>query len=243
MMTNIDNLEELIAMALREDVGDGDHSTLACIPSTAIGKAKMVAKKPGILCGAEVGKKVFELVDPSLKVELLKNDGDALEVGDIVMRVSGPSGSILTAERTALNFMQRLSGIATQTNKMVRMLDGLHTRLLDTRKTTPGMRMLEKEAENISVSAVYRNLSELEAEGKLHKFSHPGVRDAFYQYTASDSCREKLHLSCEKCGRTFHASETGSSALLALLAKCDDFSVDKSTTILYGLCKACRSIN
>lgn len=146
MMTNIDNLEELIAMALREDVGDGDHSTLACIPSTAIGKAKMVAKKPGILCGAEVGKKVFELVDPSLKVELLKNDGDALEVGDIVMRVSGPSGSILTAERTALNFMQRLSGIATQTNKMVRMLDGLHTRLLDTRKTTPNMRLLEKYA-------------------------------------------------------------------------------------------------
>ncbi len=146
MMTNIDNLEELIAMALREDVGDGDHSTLACIPSTAIGKAKMVAKKPGILCGAEVGKKVFELVDPSLKVELLKNDGDALEVGDIVMRVSGPSGSILTAERTALNFMQRLSGIATQTHKMVRMLDGLHTRLLDTRKTTPNMRLLEKYA-------------------------------------------------------------------------------------------------
>lgn len=146
MMTNIDNLEELIAMALREDVGDGDHSTLACIPSTAMGKAKMVAKKPGILCGAEVGKKVFELVDPSLKVELLKNDGDALEVGDIVMRVSGPSGSILTAERTALNFMQRLSGIATQTNKMVRMLDGLHTRLLDTRKTTPNMRLLEKYA-------------------------------------------------------------------------------------------------
>lgn len=146
MMTNIDNLEELIAMALHEDVGDGDHSTLACIPSTAIGKAKMVAKKPGILCGAEVGKKVFELVDPSLKVELLKNDGDALEAGDIVMRVSGPSGSILTAERTALNFMQRLSGIATQTNKMVRMLDGLHTRLLDTRKTTPNMRLLEKYA-------------------------------------------------------------------------------------------------
>lgn len=146
MMTNIDNLEELIAMALREDVGDGDHSTLACIPSTAMGKAKMVAKKPGILCGAEVGKKVFELVDPSLKVELLKNDGDVLEAGDIVMRVSGPSGSILTAERTALNFMQRLSGIATQTHKMVSMLDGLHTRLLDTRKTTPNMRLLEKYA-------------------------------------------------------------------------------------------------
>lgn len=121
--------------------------------------------------------------------------------------------------------------------------------LLDYLETNHDIQHTAKEiadamaAENISVSAVYRNLSELEAEGKLHKFSHPGVRDAFYQYTASDSCREKLHLSCEKCGRTFHASETGSSALLALLAKCDDFSVDKSTTILYGLCKACRSIN
>lgn len=146
MMTHIPNLDELIAMALREDVGDGDHSTLACIPATAEGKAKMVAKKPGILCGVEVGERVFHFVNSQLKVHVLKHDGDALEVGDIVMTIEGPAGSILTAERTALNFMQRLSGIATQTNKMVKMLDGLHTRLLDTRKTTPNMRLLEKYA-------------------------------------------------------------------------------------------------
>ena len=97
-------------------------------------------------CGAEVGKKVFELVDSSLKVTLLKQDGDSLQVGDMVMTVEGPSGSILTAERTALNFMQRLSGIATQTHYMVGMLEGMHTRLLDTRKTTPNMRLLEKYA-------------------------------------------------------------------------------------------------
>lgn len=145
-MTDIANLDELIRMALREDIGDGDHSTLACIPSTAIGTAKMVAKQDGVLCGAIVGERVFHQVDPTLKVSLLKNDGDAVKKGDIVMLVEGHSGSILTAERTALNFMQRLSGIATETKRMVAMLDGLNTRLLDTRKTTPNMRLLEKYA-------------------------------------------------------------------------------------------------
>lgn len=145
-MTDIANLDELIRMALREDVGDGDHSTLACIPSDAHGKAKMVAKKEGVLCGAEVGKRVFLLVDGSLKVLLLKNDGEMLKVGDVVMTVEGHAGSILTAERTALNYMQRLSGIATETHKMAAMIEGLHTRLLDTRKTTPNMRLLEKYA-------------------------------------------------------------------------------------------------
>ncbi len=145
-MTDIANLDELIRMALREDIGDGDHSTLACIPSTAVGTAKMVAKQDGVLCGAIVGERVFHQVDPTLKVSLLKNDGDAVKKGDIVMLVEGHSGSILTAERTALNFMQRLSGIATETKRMVAMLDGLNTRLLDSRKTTPNMRLLEKYA-------------------------------------------------------------------------------------------------
>ena len=146
MMTNIPNLDELIQMALREDIGDGDHSTLACIPPTAQGKAKMVAKQDGVLCGCAVGERVFHLVDSQLKVSLLKNDGDSVRKGDLVMLVEGASASILTAERTALNFMQRLSGIATETHRMVAMLDGLNTRLLDTRKTTPNMRLLEKYA-------------------------------------------------------------------------------------------------
>ena len=145
-MTDIPNLNELIQMALREDIGDGDHSTLSCIPTTAQGTAKMVAKQDGILCGAEVGRRVFHQVDANLKVMLLKNDGDEIRKGDVVMLVEGSSGSILTAERTALNFMQRLSGIATETHRMVAMLEGLHTRLLDTRKTTPNMRLLEKYA-------------------------------------------------------------------------------------------------
>lgn len=106
----------------------------------------MVAKQDGILCGAEVGKRVFQFVDKTLNVTLLKKDGDAVAKGDVVMLVEGHSGSILTAERTALNFMQRLSGIATETHRMVSMLKGLNTKLLDTRKTTPNMRLLEKYA-------------------------------------------------------------------------------------------------
>ena len=120
-MQKIDNLDEIIVSALREDVGDGDHSTLACIPPDATGTAKMVMKQAGILCGAEVGRRVFEIVDSTLKVSLLKHDGDAVEVGDMVMTIEGHSGSILTAERTALNFMQRLSGIATETGRMASM--------------------------------------------------------------------------------------------------------------------------
>lgn len=138
--------DEIIRMALREDIGDGDHSTLACIPPQAQGRARIVAKQDGIICGLEVGEKVFHQVDPELHVECLLRDGDPVRSGDVVLRVAGASASILTAERTVLNFMQRLSGIATQTHRMVALLDGLDTRLLDTRKTTPNMRMLEKYA-------------------------------------------------------------------------------------------------
>ncbi|MBR1644006.1 MAG: carboxylating nicotinate-nucleotide diphosphorylase [Bacteroidales bacterium] len=146
MMTETGDISELINMALREDIGDGDHSTMACIPSDAIGKAKIIAKQNGILCGIDVARQVFEAVDERIKTVAAKHDGDALQVGDLVMLVEGPSGSILTAERTVLNFMQRLSGIATTTRQMVSLLEGMHTQLLDTRKTTPNMRRLEKYA-------------------------------------------------------------------------------------------------
>ena len=179
---NIPNLDELISMALLEDVGDGDHSTLACIPPTATAKAKMMAKEDGILCGMEVGERVFEFVNNdfyhsqlAMKVTPLKHDGEPVKKGDILMLVEGASGVILTAERTALNFMQRMSGIATQTHKMVQMLDGLHTQLLDTRKTTPNMRLLEKYAvidrthnylkekgKDLKIEIEVRNLEELE---------------------------------------------------------------------------------
>ena len=145
-MKNIDNLDQLIKMALSEDIGDGDHSTLACILPDAVNAAKMVAKADGIICGTEVGERVFKIVDNSLIVNIVTPDGTPVRKGDLVMTVEGHAGSILTAERTALNFMQRLSGIATETNRLVSMLEGLNTKLLDTRKTTPNMRLLEKYA-------------------------------------------------------------------------------------------------
>ena len=146
VMMQIDNLDELIKSALREDVGDGDHSTLACIPPDAVNTAKIVAKADGIVCGVEVAGRIFHLVDPTLELCAALADGDRVCRGDIIMTVGGHAGSILTAERTVLNFMQRMSGIATETHRMLQMLDGLDTRLLDTRKTTPNMRLLEKYA-------------------------------------------------------------------------------------------------
>ncbi|MDR2962085.1 MAG: carboxylating nicotinate-nucleotide diphosphorylase [Bacteroidales bacterium] len=144
----IDNplVDELINIALREDIGDGDHTTLSCIPHNLQGRARLLVKEDGILCGVEVARKVFQKFDPTLHMEVLIADGTPIHKGDVVFTVSGKSISILQTERLLLNFMQRLSGIATQTNEYVKLLEGTNTRILDTRKTTPGMRLLEKYA-------------------------------------------------------------------------------------------------
>ena len=142
-------LDEFIRKSLQEDIGDGDHSTLACIPADAQGKANLLVKEKGIIAGIEVAKRIYEIVDPALEVVFYKNDGDAIEIGDIVFQVSGSSQSILTSERLVLNCMQRMSGIATQTAQVLRVIEGCHTKILDTRKTTPGIRFLEKWAVKI----------------------------------------------------------------------------------------------
>ncbi|MHA7057088.1 carboxylating nicotinate-nucleotide diphosphorylase [Aquimarina sp. M1] len=142
-------IELIIANAIREDVGDGDHSSLACIPDTATGKAKLLVKDEGVLAGVDFAKKVFSYVDPELKVEILIEDGSKVTYGDIAFYVSGSSQSILKAERLVLNAMQRMSAIATKTNKFVQLLEGTGTNILDTRKTTPGIRALEKWAVKI----------------------------------------------------------------------------------------------
>ncbi len=139
-------LEEIIQIALDEDLGSGDHSSLATIPATARGSAVMLAKENGIVAGLQVAKQVFTQYDRKTKVELLKKEGQSLQAGDKIMKINGLSRSLLAAERTSLNFIQRLSGIATFTHKVVQKLEGLNTRVLDTRKTTPGLRMLEKMA-------------------------------------------------------------------------------------------------
>jgi len=140
------NINRIIDSAIAEDIGDGDHSSLACIPKDAIGKAKLLVKETCVIAGVEIAQKVFRRIDPTLELDFFISDGAKVKTGDIVFSVNGSSRSILQAERLVLNIMQRMSGIATNTNRYVEKLNGLKTKVLDTRKTTPGMRVLEKMA-------------------------------------------------------------------------------------------------
>ena len=142
-------IDLIIANAIREDIGTGDHTSLSCIPNEATGKAKLLVKDDGIIAGVEFAKQVFSYVDESLEVETLINDGTPVKYGDIVFYVSGKSQSILMAERLVLNAMQRMSAIATKTHEFMSLLEGTKTKILDTRKTTPGLRALEKWAVKI----------------------------------------------------------------------------------------------
>ena len=139
-------IDDIILNALQEDIGDGDHSSLSCLQDTDMGKAKLIVKEKGILAGVEVAKRVFELYDSKLSLEVFIDDGSEVEVGDIVLEVSGKAQSILSTERLVLNIMQRMSGIASKTRKIVNQIKGTGARVLDTRKTTPGIRQLEKMA-------------------------------------------------------------------------------------------------
>ena len=149
-MLSVDELEErLIDLAFAEDIGDGDHTTLCCIPENAVGKSHLLIKEDGILAGVEIAKKVFARFDPTLQVDVLITDGTPVKVGDIAMVVTGKTRSLLQTERLMLNIMQRMSGIDTMTSKYVKLLEGTGTRVLDTRKTTPGLHILEKQAVKI----------------------------------------------------------------------------------------------
>ncbi len=149
-MLSVNELEDrLIDLAFAEDIGDGDHTTLCCIPESAMGKSHLLIKEDGILAGVEVAKRVFARFDPTMKVEVFISDGAHVKKGDIAMVVTGKVRSLLQTERLMLNIMQRMSGIATMTARYVERLKGTKTHVLDTRKTTPGMRMLEKQAVKI----------------------------------------------------------------------------------------------
>lgn len=148
-MINEDLFNSFLETALREDIGDGDHSSLSCIPASSRGNARLLVKDEGILAGIDIATRIFRRIDPGLKLELYLKDGDRIRNGDIAFTVSGSVLSILKSERLVLNVMQRMSGIATRTSQYVQKLEGLKTRILDTRKTTPGMRILDKEAVRI----------------------------------------------------------------------------------------------
>ena len=156
-MLTVDQLnDELIRLSFAEDIGDGDHTTLCCIPEDAMGKSKLLIKEDGVLAGVEVAKKVFAAFDKDMQVEVFIGDGAEVKKGDVAMVVTGRVRSLLQTERLMLNIMQRMSGIATMTRKYVKRLEGTNTRVLDTRKTTPGMRMLEKEAVKIGGGVNHR---------------------------------------------------------------------------------------
>lgn len=149
-------VDKLIDLAFAEDIGDGDHTTLCCIPEDAMGRSHLLIKEDGVIAGVEVAKEVFRRFDPELKVEVLIEDGARVKKGDIAMIVSGRVRSLLQTERLMLNIMQRMSGIATTTSRYVERLKGTKTRVLDTRKTTPGLRMLEKAAVKIGGGCNHR---------------------------------------------------------------------------------------
>lgn len=153
----MDNLiDELIRLAFAEDIGDGDHTTLCCIPETEMGKSKLLIKEAGVLAGVEMAQRIFKAFDPELKTEVFIQDGTEVKPGDVAFITEGRVRSLLQTERLMLNVMQRMSGIATVTRKYVKQLDGLNTRVLDTRKTTPGLRMIEKEAVKIGGGVNHR---------------------------------------------------------------------------------------
>ncbi|MBO7507561.1 MAG: carboxylating nicotinate-nucleotide diphosphorylase [Paludibacteraceae bacterium] len=149
-------IEDLLDLAFAEDIGDGDHTTLCCIPESQKGKAQLLIKEEGVLAGVEIAKRVFAKFDPELQVEVLIEDGAHVKPGDIAFYVSGKERSLLQTERIVLNLMQRMSGIATQTNKYAQEIADLHTKVIDTRKTTPGLRILEKMAVKIGGGGNHR---------------------------------------------------------------------------------------
>ncbi|MBQ7387771.1 MAG: carboxylating nicotinate-nucleotide diphosphorylase [Paludibacteraceae bacterium] len=151
-----ENLDELIKLWFAEDIGDGDHTTLSCIPDTAMGKSQLIVKEDGIIAGIEVAKRIFAAFDSTLRMTQFLHDGDEVHVGDVVFVVEGKIQSLLQTERLMLNIMQRMSGVATTTRRYVKLLEGTKCRVLDTRKTTPGLRLLEKESVKIGGGTNHR---------------------------------------------------------------------------------------
>lgn len=149
-------IDQLIALSFAEDIGDGDHTTLSCIPDTAMGKSRLIIKEEGIIAGVEMAREIFHRFDPEMKMEVYINDGAHVKPGDIAFVVEGKVQSLLQTERLMLNVMQRMSGIATITNEYVKLLEGTKCRVLDTRKTTPGMRLMEKDAVRIGGGCNHR---------------------------------------------------------------------------------------
>lgn len=225
-------IEEIIKNALAEDIGSGDHTSLATIPATATGRAELMIKEDGVVAGIDVAKSVFHALDPDLLFIGLMDDGQKVKRGDIVFTVSGKSISILSGERLALNFMQRMSGIATSTRKMADLIEGFNTKLLDTRKTTPNLRALEKKAVLAGGGHNHRfGLFDMILIKDNHVDFAGGIEAAIIA-TRKYLSDNRLHLKVEIEVRNFkelnEVLETGGVDRIML----DNFTVDGITTAL-----------
>lgn len=189
MKTTDELIDDLLNLAFAEDLGDGDHTTLSTIPADAMGRSRLIIKEDGILAGVDIAEKVLHKVDPTIKMTVMLKDGTEVKKGDIAFTAEGPVRSLLIAERTLLNIMQRMSGVATMTRRYQDELKGLHTRVLDTRKTTPGMRMLEKEAVKMGGGTNHRiGLFDMILIKDNHIDFAGGIEKAISR--ANDYCRE-----------------------------------------------------
>ena len=237
-MLSVNELEDrLIDLSFAEDIGDGDHTTLCCIPDTAMGKSHLLIKEDGILAGVEVAKRVFARFDPTMQVEVLINDGAHVKKGDIAMVVTGKVRSLLQTERLMLNIMQRMSGIATMTAKYVERLKGTKTHVLDTRKTTPGMRMLEKQAVKIGGGMNHRiGLFDMILLKDNHIDFAGGIANAInrcHEYLKEKGLDLKIEIEVRNFDELRQAMECGGINLIML----DNFSVEdtkKAVEIVAG---------
>ena len=228
-MYSVDELEDrLIDVAFAEDIGDGDHTTLCCIPDDATGKSHLLIKEDGILAGIEVAKRVFARFDSTLKVDVLIGDGTKVKKGDIAMVVSGKTRSLLQTERLMLNILQRMSGIATMTNKYVELLKGTNTRVLDTRKTTPGMRILEKQAVKIGGGVNHRiGLFDMILLKDNHVDFAGGIKNAIdrcHDYLSEKSLNLKIEIEVRNFDELQQVLDRGGVDRIML----DNFSIENT---------------
>lgn len=231
MKSNDQLIDELIALAFSEDVGDGDHTTLSTIPADARGKQRLIIKEEGILSGVEIARKVFRYFDPELKMTVFINDGAHVKPGDVAFEVEGSIRSLLQTERTMLNIMQRMSGIATMTTKYQERLSGLKTKVLDTRKTTPGMRLLEKEAVKTGGGANHRiGLFDMILIKDNHVDFAGGIGEAVKR--AKDYCKErgknlKIEVEVRNTDEILQALEAGVDRIML-----DNFTPERTREVV-----------
>jgi nicotinate-nucleotide pyrophosphorylase (carboxylating) len=220
------SLREFIKRSLSEDIGDGDHSSLACIPKEKTGKAKLLIKEKGILAGIRVAKELFPIVDKELQLEVIREDRNPVVPGDIAFYIQGRQQSILKSERLVLNIMQRMSGIATSTHEYVSLLKGLKTKILDTRKTTPGLRFLEKEAVRIGGGMNHRmGLFDMIMLKDNHIDYAGGIEKAIYktnEYLKLNNLKLKIEIEARNLADVIKILETGGIDRIML----DNFSVE-----------------